>query len=364
MTKTFPLTRLKRIGLLLVASALVGLLSACSGSRVGSSSWPGLTASADTAYVAFNTSVYAVDLASGQQRWEFLPPDQDKGATFYAPPVLTDQGNLIVGGYNGVVYEIGATNGNMLWRQQLSSSRLVGAPAVAGDLVLVPSADHNLYALKLESGVKVWTFATDEPLWSEPLVLGDRVYLAGLDHKVYALNLADGTLAWSTELKGAMTDRPSAMGNLILIGTFANQLVALQADTGSIAWTLQTDGWVWGDPAVQDNVAYFGDVNGNFYAIDAQGKQLWRTKLDGGVAASPVAESGRVYIVTSDGQVFARQAVENTPDWQQPLKGQLLSDPVITGDSLLVAILDGDNLLTAFDAQSGAIRWSYQPAGK
>lgn len=364
MTNPRTFKRLTRSALVLAVVTLAVLLSACSGSRVGSSSWPGLTVSDDTAYVAFNTSVYAVNLASGQERWEFVPPEEDKGATFYAPPALSDQGLLMVSGYNGVVYQLDAVNGSLVWRRQLSSLRLVGAPAVAGDLVLVPSADRSLYALKLGSGVTVWSFATDEPLWSEPLVVGDRVYVAGLDHKVYALNLSDGSLIWSTELKGAMSDRPSAMDGLILIGTFADQLVALNADTGKVAWTLQTDGWVWGDPAVLDNSAYFGDVDGNFYAIDSEGNQMWRTKLDGGVAASPVTEAGRVYIVTSDGQVFARQAVENTPAWQQPLKGELLSDPALTGDALLVASLGGDNLLTAFDAQSGAIRWSFQPAGK
>jgi len=348
--------------LLLILAAAV--LSACSGSRVGSSSWPGLTVSDTTAYVAFDQSVYAVDLASGQEQWQFTPPEQDKGATFYAPPALTDSGTLIVSSYTGVVYAVKANTGDMIWRRQLSSSRLVGGPAVAGDLALVPSADHNLYALKLDSGADVWSFTTDEPLWSEPLVKGDKVYLSGLDHKVYALDLTSGNQLWSTELKGAMADKPSSLDSLILTGTFANQLVALNADNGRVAWTLQTDGWVWGDPAVQDGVAYFGDVDGTFYAVDANGHVVWQSHLDGDVTASPAVENGIVYFATADGQVFARQAADNTPAWQQPLDGQLLTDPAVTGDSLLVASLDGKNLLTAFDATSGAVRWSYQPAGK
>lgn len=346
---------------LFVAAAL--LLSACSGSRVGSSSWPGLTVSDSMAYVAFNQSVYAVDLASGQQRWQFTPPEEDKGATFYAAPALSDQGTLIVSSYTGVVYAVKADTGDMIWRRSLSSSRLVGAPEVAGDIVLVPSADRNLYALKLESGADVWSFSTGEPLWSQPLVEGDKIYLSGLDHKVYALDLTSGNQLWSTELDGAIADRPTGMDNLILTGTFANQLVAMSADNGRIVWTLKTDGWVWGDPAVQDGVAYFGDVDGTFYAINSQGQPVWRSHLDGDVTASPAVENGTVYFVTADGQVFARNAADNSPEWQQPLDGQLLTDPVITGDSLLVAALDGKNLLTAFDSTSGAVRWAYQPAG-
>jgi outer membrane protein assembly factor BamB len=361
ITNPNPLWRRGRwLALLLLA----GVLSACSGSRVGSSSWPGLTLSDTTAYVAFNQSVYAVDLASGQERWQFAPPEQDKGATFYAPPALSDSGSLIVTSYSGVVYALKANSGDIIWRRALSSSRLVGGPAVAGDLVLVPSADHNLYALKLDSGADVWSYTTGKPLWSEPLVVGDKVFLSGLDHKLYALDLASGRQLWSTELKGAMTDRPTSMDSLILTGTFANQLVALNADSGRVAWTLQTDGWVWGDPVVQDSVAYFGDVDGTFYAVDSQGHVVWQNHLDGDVTASPAVENGNVYFVTADGQVFARKAADNSPVWQQPLDGQLLTDPAITGDSLLVASLDGKNLLTAFDATSGAVRWTYQPAGK
>ncbi len=353
-----------RLGRWLLPIAAAVILSACSGSRVGSSSWPGLTVSDTTAYVAFNQSVYAVDLASGQERWQFTPPEEDKGATFYAPPALTDTGTLIVGSYTGVVYAVKADTGDMLWRKTISSSRLVGGPAVAGDLVLVPSADHSLYALKLSTGVNVWSFTTGEPLWSEPLVQGDRVYLSGLDHKVYALDLASGRELWSTELNGAIADRPSGMDGLILAGTFGNQLVALNADNGRIAWTRPTDGWVWGDPAVQDGVAYFGDVDGTFYAVSSDGQIVWQSFQSSDVTASPAVENGIVYFVTSDGQVFARQAADDTPAWQQPLDGQLLTDPVVTGDSLLVAALDGKNLLTAFDATSGAVRWAYEPAGK
>jgi outer membrane protein assembly factor BamB len=347
----------------LLLIVLAAAISACSGSRVGSSSWPGLAVSDNAAFVAYNQSVYAVDLASGQQLWQFTPPEQDKGATFYASPALTDSGNLIVSSYSGVVYALKATTGGIVWRQAVSDARLVGGPAVAGDLVLVPSADHNLYALKLDSGVQVWSFSTEEPLWSEPLVLGDKVYISGLDHKVYALDLKSGSQIWSTELKGAMADRPSSLDSLILTGTFANQVVALNAGDGRIAWTLQTDGWVWGDPAVQDGVAYFGDVNGTFYAVDSQGHVVWQNYLDGDVTASPTIENGSVYFVTAVGQVFARNAADNTPVWQQPLSGQLLTDPVVTGESLLVASLDGDNLLTAFDATSGAVRWAFQPEG-
>ena len=47
------------------------LLAGCSGAAMTPSSWPGVSADSTTAYVASNQAVYAVDLATGAERWRF-----------------------------------------------------------------------------------------------------------------------------------------------------------------------------------------------------------------------------------------------------------------------------------------------------
>ena len=53
------------VGVLFVAALL---LTGCSGAALTPSSWPGLAADAETAYVASNQAVYALDLATGADR--------------------------------------------------------------------------------------------------------------------------------------------------------------------------------------------------------------------------------------------------------------------------------------------------------
>jgi outer membrane protein assembly factor BamB len=94
----------------------------------------------------------------------------------------------------------------------------------------------------------------------------------------------------------------------------------------------------------------------------ADGTQVWRVELDGSITASPAVENGMVYYPTDAGTMYARQADTGDPQWQIPVGGELLSDPILGGDSLFVASLGGESLVTCLDSASGATRWSFQPA--
>lgn len=350
--------RVRALWLLLIPAAL--LLAGCAGATNPSSSWPGLITDEERGYLAFNQAVYAVDLDDGQEVWRFSPEFEGDGG-FYSTPALTED-RVFVGGYNGTVYAIDRESGQLVWEQNLSTGRIIGGVAVSDDLLFVPSSDRTLYALDVENGQTVWTFEAKGSIWARPLVAGERIYVAALDHFVYALNASDGSLIWSQELGGALADQPAQLDGVLLTGTFGQALNALDADSGEVVWTVPTEDWVWGNPAVGEELAFFGDVSGALYAVNSAGGIAWQNSLNGGVAASPAYGDGRVYFVTEEGSVFAREAENNDPVWQQQFEARLLADPVLVNDTLLVAALDGENLLTALDAESGAIRWSFQPA--
>ena len=83
---------------LLVILTLIALsltLSACAGGQMQASGWPGISADGETAYVAFNQQVFAIDLANGLEKWSY-PDEIDNQITFYAAPSLTKDGQLIV----------------------------------------------------------------------------------------------------------------------------------------------------------------------------------------------------------------------------------------------------------------------------
>ena len=363
-----PVKKFLFISLILLAATL---LAGCAGGGMAASSWPGLSIDSTKAYIAYGPAVYAVDLSTGQELWRY-PREANRSITFYAPPAPSESDLVIAGGYDNKVYALNPGTGRepvALWQFDLPKDRIIGGPVVAGEIVLVPSADGRLYALDINSGEPAWQepFLPKEvpdPLWADPAVEDDRVYLASLDHHVYALNLATGTEIWQVDLSGAISDTPTLVDGTLLIGTFGNKLYALQATSGKTLWSIDTEGWVWGNPAVGDGIAYFGDVTGKAYAVAIEdGTEIWRQTIDGAIAATPALGTDGVYFVTETGRVVGVDPQTGQSIWATAveLNGKILTDPILNEDKLLVATMDPDCLLYEIDAQSGAVRCMFQP---
>ena len=176
-----------------------------------------------------------------------------------------------------MVYALKASDGSVAWRFDKAKDRYIGGAAMAGDLVLVPCADHTLYALQRASGALVWSFKTKAPLWAAPLVDGEVIYLPAQDHNLYALEARTGKLIWSQDLGGALSDTPVIAGGRLLAGTFGQGLAAVDLRAGKPVFTVPTDGWVWGSPVTDEAAAYFGDLAGTARAVSLQG---WLDAVD------------------------------------------------------------------------------------
>lgn len=358
-TRMKSLPHIPRALLALAFSALI--LTGCSGG-LASTSWPGISADETSVYLAFSQAVRAIDLKDGHEQW-FYPREADRSLTMFAPPALAPEDQIIVGAYNMKVLALQKEDQTVAWESDASKGRIVGAPVIAGDFVLVPSADGNLYALDVRNGSLAWSFKARQALWASPAVEGDAIYLTSLDHHVYALDLSSGKSLWQTDLGGAIPDKPAIAGDVILAGTLGDKLFALQKQSGEILWQIEAKNWVWGTPAVADGVAYVADLSGVASAVStANGAEVWSRTLGGRIIASPLLADKMVYFVTEAGAVYALSAADGKTVWQKTPGGKLLSDPVLAGKTLVVSALGGESLLSAYDAQSGELLWSYKPA--
>ena len=366
MSKAFFPKKRYFLPIILGLSAL--LLAGCSSSSImAASSWPGLTVSEDTAYLAYNEYVRAVDLSSGREVWSY-PSEADRSLTFYAPPAVGADGIVIIGGYNNEIVALKQDNSfvNVLWSYTEATDRIIGGPVIVDNIVLIPSADKHLYALELSSGEPVWDqpFEAEHALWSSPTIEGDRIYLASLDHHIYALDLETGREIWSTDLSSAVSDSPSLTDGLVLAGTVEGILYALDNSRGEITWEFDADGAIWGDPVILDGVAFFADVSGTAYAIDIVfGEELWRKQLPGSSAASPTILEDRVYFISETGEVTALQLEDGNPIWPSSAKmaGRLLSDSIPTDYGLLIPAMESECVIFSVDPSTGATRCIIEP---
>jgi eukaryotic-like serine/threonine-protein kinase len=345
-----------------------GLLSACSGSATVTTSWPGLTVTDKMAYVADGPHVYAVDLASGTEKWRY-PEKADSKITFFAPPALTKDGQLLVGAYDHQLYSIDATTGKPStgnWPFKDARDRYVDAPLVVDQQIFAPSADYKLYALK-NDGSPLWNFTAGAALWSTPVTDGKALYISSMDHHVYAIDPVKGSQIWrSDDLGGSVVGTPTlGKDGALYVGTFNKELLILDANNGKIVHKYTAQGWVWSGPLIDGDRLYFGDVDGVLYALNAKDlSQIWRvqpTETTGAFPDKPLLVKNTLYYTQESGSLYAVDAATGKINWTKTFKGKLYGSPKIVGDLILICPVGGDGLILALDS-SGNQKWAYVPA--
>ena len=354
------------IGLLLIAMVLSGC-----GAIYRPSSWPGITVSNDgeTAFVAYNEKVYALG-QNGLQKWAY--PNEGVNMNFYAEPLETSDGGLIIGTYDKKLVKLNAETGSMIWEFTEAGNRYIGSAAEADEIIYAPNADEALYVVDMQGNL-VWSHETGQANWAAPLVNGSLVYVVSMDHFIYALNRDSHTEAWKTDLGTAAMSSPvfNEDQSVIYLGTYGSKVMALNATTGDVLWETAEDvipGWVWGSPLFDQGVLYVADSSGTVTALNPQnGVILWQQSYDYPITGSPLLVDGILYVATEGngddgGDLIALDAATGVQQWQQRVPGKLYGTPEAFGDMILVGVVEGDNgvILQALNT-NGTMRWSFNP---
>lgn len=356
----------KRLLLFLVLALLAVTLSACGGTPAAAT-WPGLAADGNAAYLANGSIVYAIRLSDGEQLWSF-PEKPSTKLIFYANPVITPDGQLLVGssGSDHSLFLVDAGTGKSEWFFNGARDQWVASPLVVGNIVYAPNADGNLYILDLSipgEDKLIGTVELGGRLWAQPTTDGQLIFVTSLDHKVFAVDPQKKAVVWSLELDGAIAGSALVADGKLYIGSFGTTVEAIDIASHKIVWTAPTTGWVWGGPIMDGGTLYFGDLDGNFHAIDAaNGKPVMDpAKPDGAILASPILVDGKLIFVTESGAVYSLEPGTNNPLSLEKLDSKLYTAPVVAGDMILVAPFQNKtSLLVALD-KDGKQVWSFFP---
>ncbi len=351
----------KRILLIITIVLISVVISACaSGNRFVASGWAGITADDETAYLAYNTQIYAINLSNGVEVWRY-PSEPDPSITFYAPPALTEDGQLIVGGYDNIVYSLNPQTGFVNWKFEDAQGRFVGGPLVTQYGIFVPSTDHMVYALGFNGQPLFEALSTEAEIWATPSSddACDCVYVASMDHRVYAIDTKTGSLNWVTEdLGGALVGTPALSDGTLFIGTFGEEMIALNADNGTELWRFTAQDWVWGGPALNENAVFFGDLSGTFFAVDAQsGLQKWQIQPGSAIVDTPLVTDDAIFF-TSESGLIVSVSHDGVNHWQQEFEGNTYTGPIAAGELILVSTTEPSALLVAFEP-NGVQKWVY-----
>jgi outer membrane protein assembly factor BamB len=359
------------IGLLL---PLAVFLSGCAGGLTASA-WPAMTADAKNVYLAGGPYVYAVNLQTGAQVWRF-PASASAANPFYAAPVLSPDGQLIVGGFDKKLYSLNPQTGLSNWQFTNAHDRYFGGVLVANNMIYAPNADYNLYALDMKGQLQ-WTFEADQSIWGAPVSDGTNIFFGTNGRKLYAVDAKTGKQAWMQDLDGAVLGSPLlGSTNELYVGTYGGTLYALSTANGKTLWSkpaFPPSSWIWTGPVMDTKNLYVGDsytdnahVNkGRLVAYPISGAdKLWSLDLNGAIIGSPClcgdklvvgTEAGSVYFVDPIGKILQTISLSTTM--------KVYATPLTAGTLTLVAPSGGTStepVLLALDA-AGATKWSFIP---
>jgi len=357
---------MKRLTLITLVVLAAILLSACS-AGTSATTWPGLAADNKMAYLADGTYVYAVRLSDGTKSWQY--PDKAGTQLFYANPVLTTDGQVLVGsaGRDYELTSLDVATGQQKWASPfVATDRWVAAPLVVGDTVYAANNDGTLYVLKLATGEKVWSLHISKELWGAPVTDGKLVFVTSLDHFLYAVDPVAQKVIWKIDLGGSAPDSPavSSDGTTLYIGSFAKKIFAVDIASGSVRWTAETKDWVWGAPVLGGDSLFAADISGNIYSLGVpNGKDAWpNLQPDGPITGSPlVLADGSMVVATESGSLFAFDT-SGVKMWDITPGGKIYTAPVAAGDPaaglIMVAPMNTDFLLAAV-SRDGKLVWKF-----
>ncbi len=144
---------------------------------------------------AFFRNTFALDAATGRRVWRGTA-----GGSVAASPLVTGDGAVVVGAFDGYVRAYDQARGRERWRFGARDHIYASPAEMADGTIIQPSADGAIYAINPHDGSLRWAFDTREPIRSSPAIDADgNIYVGSGEGRLFVLN-PDGTLRWSVRL--------------------------------------------------------------------------------------------------------------------------------------------------------------------
>jgi outer membrane protein assembly factor BamB len=251
--------------------------------------------------------LYAIDLSSGAVRWRY-DAKEELGTT----PVVVD-GTVFVASLQDTVFAVDAKTGAWKWhhrREPRTGFTIRGAANVAfsNGRVYAAYSDGFVACLDSATGASHWermVAPRGDQLDVDGLALWNgQLFVAAYSGAVLALDPETGATRWSFEAKGASRVIVAPGGLVIAVTTQA--IHALSATDGTAIWTTPLQGTPTGMPVVAGKWIAVPTGEGGLRWLEAASGRVLRVFDPGsGVSGTPGVMSGRVYVLSNRGVLFA-----------------------------------------------------------
>lgn len=322
---------------------------------------------------AYNGVIYCLDAATGAEIWS-----QPYGEWVGASPIIVPQHRLV---YFGIEYarpwargSIGAFDmdtGTRVW-EHLVGELQHGSPGYwkGGDLILWGTADHEMVALKANTGEPVWKFATRRSVKYSPAVHEERrlTAFASFDTSIYVLDVATGRKLGEWETGEICYTTPLFVGNRLFCGSGDRSFYVIDLDRMEVIKKMEMGGRVYCSPRLIGGRVVVATCGGLMVEIDPitleiEGRLQLPDAVTNAVAATP--DGRRIFISTYMNHLYAFERLDVAPSAAlrnfklvaagtdiEPLRREILAQP----DMWLVNTKRQDTLAVQRETESIFLR--------
>jgi len=326
--------------------------------------------------------VYALDKKTGAIKWQQtaytgVPKIKRHMKSTHASSTLATDGERLIAFFGSEGLYAYDLKGKLLWKKDLGvldtgyymvpqAQWETGSSPVLHDGKVIIQADVQkgsfLAMFDAKDGREVWRVErADVPTWSTPTIHRvngrTQILVNGMRH-VGAYDFETGKEIWKLSGGGDIpvptpvvsdglvyiTNAHGSESPVYAIKETASGDISLKADATSndhIVWTAPRSGGYMCTPLVYRGLVYIVRYNGVLNVFDAKsGEKKYEARLAGATSAftaSPVANDGRVYIASEDGQVFVLAA---GPEYKviamNEMSTPVLATPAISEGRLLL----------------------------
>lgn len=387
---------LARFRLLLLVTVLAVVAAGCGYTRIGVQ-WPSIsTVQYDgdaRIMVAYNERLDMIDPANGTQSrllnsdgevrfdeqgnprlWTVNGTEYDN-AQFFTVPMQPDEETLLVPTYQASLLDIDLLTARPGTPLALPvEGQLLASPVRTDDSVIFPYSAEDIVAYNEDMSEELWTFDTEEGVWSTPVLHDGVLYFGAMDHNLYAVDAETGNAVWDepVDLGGAILSSPLLLGDYLYVGNLSHKVYKVSL-AGEVVGEFEATNWIWHTPVTADDgIIYFADLNGNVYGVDAADmNEVWQGKIgERGIRPSPLIVEDQLIVASRDGRVHWLNRFDGTKIFEREIEGrpEILSELLlleagaaarVDEDMVVVATVDPGRLVAAYTVEEGRLAWMY-----
>jgi eukaryotic-like serine/threonine-protein kinase len=305
----------------------------------------GTPASAGTvSFIGAGNSLHQLD-SGGHTLWAMETGNQQSTPAY-------DDKRVYIGSDRGILYAFNRKTGQQTWTYPTGQNvTITTQPTTGAGRVYFEATDDNVYAVEAATGTLKWKYTrSDGSLgYSSPTFANDRIYVCG-ETTLYCLDAETGEEQWKAYLGGKSQGTPVVDGETVYVGGDGTGLSAVNATNGEIRWTFKgkgNDDW-FGTPLVAGGLVYVTSYGRYAYALDpaAKGKPKWSYQLLGNSLSQPAYDAKRkvVYVASitfrDNPTLTALNAKTGAKLWDYKM-GYVNGSPVIESDRLYIGSTNG-----------------------